>query len=54
MHKKSKADRIVTVFPQPPLSTATKFFGECRFLLTNLFGNIIERRGEGSDFTIEV
>lgn len=47
-HKKSKADKIITCFPQPALTTSTQLFESNRFLFVNAYGCVIERQ-EGDE-----
>lgn len=40
-HKKSKADKIITCYPQNALTTATRLFQQSRFLFVNAYGCVI-------------
>lgn len=42
-HKKSKADKMITCFTQPALTTSTQFFDGSRFLFVNGHGCVIQR-----------
>ena len=51
--KKTKADKIITCFPQEQLTSATSEFLDQRFLFVNTYGCVILRK-DNEDTLIEV
>lgn len=53
-HKKTKADKMLKVYPQTAITNATQPFEGSRFLFVNLYGCAIERQDADEETTVEV
>ena len=53
-YKKSKAEKIITCYPQSSVTSATTFFDNQRFMFVNQYGTVVQKIEVNEEMSLEV